>query len=251
MRGDRELELLNVRRDFERLMSQPDTQFERLIDSHVASGWIARYEVWTTKQPKKKILSVDIPLAQEEVRLQLLQSVNVDERKSRWYIQFPITVSQSISRFTVLGTVYSLSLDSDNQGAKLQSRTLPLECDPAMTGAWKVSSYRTYGNHRQTYAYWTRLTPDGGLLFVMDDNNCAIYRLSESETLEAELQASFTFQFSMRISLTELGDNPIEIALHPEKEILAFTRGHVVFLWSFKPTSGQSLRYVNRKREVH
>ena len=227
--------LINHHRAFEK--RQGEREFAQLLEDKCVTSWIARYEIWSISQSPKRVFFHDVLLKDTEVRLQLLQSLRKDSNHSSdWKVQFPVTVSPNLRRFTVLRTVYWLTPGKGKNEGQIRSKTLDLDFNSSSKMAWDQRSYdldqMTRVGKPALYTYWIRFSTDNNRIFFIDQRNTAVYLLLEAEYEEPSLQSFCGDQdYGYR-------DNDplwmIDAFFHPHKSVVAYRTGRRIFIWAFK-----------------
>ncbi|KAK6527573.1 hypothetical protein TWF694_004557 [Orbilia ellipsospora] len=105
-----------------------------------SSGWKARFETWDLLQaPSRKASQIWLDLEQEEVWIQLCQTLRREEtsQEREWKVQFPLAVSASLDIIAVLRTVYRLkTINSSPTSNHVSSVKLPVENLPRTLQTW-------------------------------------------------------------------------------------------------------------------
>lgn len=142
---------------------------------------MARFEIWSHGRSSRRLSVQDIFLEKEEVRLHLLQSLH---RRSKWTVQFPITISPDLRHLSILRTVYWL--ESEKRGSELvrHAATLDLNLNIYSSRMWAESFYnKTYRDDKSRsalYVYWIRFSKSGKEIFFMDRRNVAVFTMRPS-----------------------------------------------------------------------
>lgn len=215
---------------------------------------MARYEIWSTTHPQKRLFIKDIFLDTNEVRLQILQSLRKDIDDRRWTLQFPITIGPDLQRFTILRTVYCLEQTENRGEMMIHSKRLDLRLDSYSTRYWNPLSYTDSHWERlgksALYTYWIRFGSTNEIFF-MDHKNVAVLSLPRGPREEPSLisccgEQDFSFwdNATSRRSPKPKGrsagcqnDRPLrqlDVHFHPLRPLVAFRTGRTVFLWAFK-----------------
>ncbi|KAF2189292.1 hypothetical protein K469DRAFT_62625 [Zopfia rhizophila CBS 207.26] len=207
-------------------------KFSRVSTSQCASGWIAQYEVWSTKEPCRRLFVEDIPLKEDEIRLQMYQSMW--NREGAWTVQFPLSISASLHQFTILRTVYSMRKARSNLKASKESCILPLSLNTVLSSKWTSASYSTdnedYVNQGARYSYWLKFSNDGQRLLFVDATNAAVYSLFNGSGLKPVVE-------SLAEDLSYRTNQPmwtVEASFHPDLPLVAWQVGRAVFGWAYK-----------------
>lgn len=175
-------------------------------------------------------------LSSEEIWLQIQQSFWL---APSWNMQFPLSISPCLRRFTVLRHLFALE-------TKVTPRILPLTLDHIMTSNWTVQSREklTRINRNSsswkglssaiTYLYHLKFSPDGRFLFFADT------RLGEPLSLlvfkfDVETGLDFTLVQGTRTTFDPDSDHfrAVEMILHPTKTLLAVSMIRLVLTWDF------------------
>ncbi|KAI0187201.1 hypothetical protein EV127DRAFT_483558 [Xylaria flabelliformis] len=124
----------------------PSPQFEKFwetMDSttayhnaeHFASGWIAKYGIYSSES-KKEMTAIEISIPEPEILLLLRQSFRQKVSQSTpskqdddddFVTSFPLAISPDCLTFSILRTVYNVQRIEPNQSCLLRSFVLPLE----------------------------------------------------------------------------------------------------------------------------
>lgn len=178
-----------------------NTQNQRVVNIATrlctkCDGWTATYEVYQVDDSSHK-LTIRESLSADEVFFQLEQSLWL--QCGKLVIQFPISISQDGYCFTVLRTVYSVTVDDEDMKPQVTSAMIPL--DGFMLEQWDISKsiYGQFKNSRlkggspmaargyrtschNMYTYWTCLSPDNRYICFTDQgcgrpNSIAIFSI--------------------------------------------------------------------------
>ncbi|PSN59982.1 hypothetical protein BS50DRAFT_681838 [Corynespora cassiicola Philippines] len=196
-----------------------------LLKDECVCGWIARYEIWSIGESPKRLLFHEIRLQDNEVRLQLLQSLKTYSINAPdWNIQFPLTIDPNLYQFGILRTVYRLSRKEGKPEGQVKSFTLDLNLDSEAERNWNplsiyCSELNRVGTHVPVYNYWIRFGADGSRLFFIDHHG---------------------FQF------LEI----IDVVFHPTKPIVAYQTGSMVFLWTYQNSQNRPFLFYATPRKL-
>lgn len=228
-------------------------KFSRVSTSQCASGWVARYEVWSTEEPCRRLFFLDIPLKEDEIRLHMYQSMW--NKEGTWTLQFPLSISASLHQFTVLRTVYSMRKAKSSPKASKEFCILSLSLNRVLSSRWTSASYSTndedYVNQGVRYSYWLKFSNDGQRLLFVDAANAAVYSLFNESGLNPVLE-------SLAEGLSYRSSQPmwtVEASFHPDLPLVAWQVGRAVFGWAYKrgeyTCNTPDKMLTRRRRDVH
>src|SRR6266487_6490309 len=98
----------------------------------LCTGWVARYEVWTIADNPVCSADICIPLAADEVHLQLQCSLWQEDPSyslEAFKCQFPLAISANIRLIAILRTVYYFT-PAGNREARMEAVPLPPDFGP-------------------------------------------------------------------------------------------------------------------------
>ena len=202
----------------------------------ITLGWTARYEVWLNSDPPSRLIDLRIPLEQNEIRIQMQQSLQWDSTmsSSAWEIQFPTAISSDLKHFTVLRTFYSLPSINEISNPELKPLLLDLNSNESLESFWNDGLLPSSG----AYLYWITLSPDGRYIFFIDSPyvetrpmSLLVYEIHEVGEPRQVLMNSFTTDY-VRVPIRGLLQR-VSAMFHPEKPLLAFRLLGDTFLWTF------------------
>ena len=176
--------------------------------------------------------------------MQLLQSLwhdNTMRNSGAWKVQFPLAISSSLHRFSVLRSVVSLSQVKGDSAVDVRSIKLPLGSDSQSESYWDSTQYVV--NHKDRiacavpYTYWVKFSTDGSRIFFIDPKTVAAYSIKEGKSLEVHLESSTKTPRKTENNLLRTTD----ALFHPLKPLLSFRMARWVYLWQFNERKKYSI----------
>ncbi|PON29017.1 hypothetical protein TGAM01_v202125 [Trichoderma gamsii] len=202
-------------------------------------GWTATYEVYQVDDGSHK-LTIREMLPADEVFYQLEQSLWLQCRKL--VIQFPISISQDGYAFSVLRTVYNVSIEGEDAKPQVMSVTIPLDgfeqwvfsksiYEQSKRGGFGDGSLMTTRRHRTSchniYTYWTCLSPDNRYICFVDQecgqpNTVAIISIAmATNDRDCRLEASPVAIRKMWLRVPDPNDTTCTRALWDDRKAFA------------------------------
>src|SRR2546423_1483518 len=135
----------------------------------MSTGWVAKYDIWSTTRPPVRLFSTQICLPVEEILNHLQQSLffgrelsqprgqngRSNDSFSLWRLQFPVAIARSGYRFVILRTIYDITRSCHD--LRVESLRLPLESigdTDSEYDAPRSRENRLPGKDNDTYLYW-------------------------------------------------------------------------------------------------
>lgn len=233
-------------------MKSERLDMKKLLSS--VSHWIARYEVWTLTDDPKRTLDVRIRLKNDDIWRQYCHSLHNIVVQQRLRVQFPVSISPCIRRFTILQNVYSIEIHETRSSATVSKLALPFSLDESLTHHWPLRGlgpgsprefqdeiYGTFDAFRRLHHFLTY-----SLIFSLDGNSVFFIGKSwatqhihlavfDLETLTEQSITTFSqFKKSVRTPNTLNTFPEFVQVLHPNCPLAAFAIYGIVYLWAYK-----------------
>jgi hypothetical protein len=217
-------------------------------------GWIARYRVFSIANDPVAVFGVDCVLDRSKIWTQIRQSLWKDGQGTvadACRLQFPVAISPSLRRFSVLGDIYTPRPPTDGQQSYHTSSVVP-DFNNILKEAWDMSTRtNTYGAnsdsrtvtldswiHRNCmlYLYWIWLSTDGRYAFFLDKaaskpSNLAVYDLGHPDAASKPHLISYGTVELYRGTKEMHCD---AVSFHPSQALIVFTIVGCVYLWPYK-----------------
>ncbi|KAF2183589.1 hypothetical protein K469DRAFT_784815 [Zopfia rhizophila CBS 207.26] len=203
--------------------------------------WTARYELWTVTDEPWRCLDVRINLDKDDIWLQYCHSLNDTVRKPGFRLQFPVTISPCLRRFTILQKVYSIEIDNSRSKGTVLKHDLPLSLDDILTSHWsrKIPDepdecFDAWRRSEHFFNYFPTFSPDGKSIFLIGKSSTtkyfhlAIFDLGASNVPAVGPFKKFDHHWHT------LNDFPnFTLVLHPDYPLAAFETYGEVYLWAY------------------
>ncbi|KAI0860487.1 hypothetical protein F4860DRAFT_525315 [Xylaria cubensis] len=241
----------------------PSPQFEKFwetMDSttayhnaeHFASGWIAKYSIYSSES-KKEMTTIEISIPEPEILLLLRQSFRQETSPgipSDFVTSFPLAISPDCLAFSILRTVYNVQRIESNQPSKLRSFVLPLEFLSHFKSQWTTQLATFDPKHivaispmlnirwRNWYKYSLWFSPSGKYIGFVDYQKPLSTHLAVFEVLSRT-------NFSIRLVQWKTGLFDFmrirQMIFHPVATIVAILSEHKVGIWDFEENKIESM----------
>lgn len=235
--------------------SLPWTEDVTTVLQKLSAGWVARYQVFSIEKDPKLIVDLQCTLDKSEVWTQIRQSLWKDGNGTvadSCRLQFPVNISDSLQRFSILRDIYTLQ-HSGGGRVVLHRSTIPLDFNVVIREAWSTDKGNdrpgmeaSYGRpitldswiHRncRLYLYWIWLSANGRYALYLDKasskpSNLAIYDLGCADSTLDPVLVDF--------QSTQLYGGNREFHcdaanFHPTRSLVMVTVVGSVYLWAYK-----------------
>ncbi|OQV00567.1 NACHT domain-containing protein [Cladophialophora immunda] len=130
----------------------------------ICSGWVCRYEAWSTHVEPKRLFEIQIPLDSDEIWLLMRQSLIRDS--TGWRIAFPVSISEDAMSFTVLRTLFRIQSEKYRPEITYKSFTIDTNFSPGLRKAWsECRSMPDIQGYHRIYTYSFHFGTGGRLFF--------------------------------------------------------------------------------------
>lgn len=202
----------------------------------LCSGWYARYEVWSVKDPIKRLLDLQIPLDRRQVWLQLRHSGH-DTSLHGWKMQFPIAIAPNGRTFAILRQIFHFKSTEQDTTVKLSTSALPLDLTSALQRKWSHEYTPADGITRDLYLYQILFNRDGSRVFFIDQigllHNLAAYTVDWGNVTPVVLRGSLVTNEMPFLDLRTAGF-VCKASFHPGRDLLGISLGGQAFLWDYR-----------------
>lgn len=226
----------------------------KLLKRH-SDGWSARYQVYSLMDSQEPVYDTRYHLDSTKVWTQIRQSLWKDGKGTAadtCRLQFPIRISTSLQRFSILGDIYTTQHHSEGK-ATCHISALALDFNGFVEDAWdsglleeechvESSSSKPMSldswTHRncRLYLYWIWLSMDGRFAFFIDKapsgpSNMAIFDLGKTDPVTTPLLLNH-LTYSLYGGLKDVYCDAA--SFHPSHSLVAFTIVGIVYLWAYE-----------------
>ncbi|KAI0556168.1 hypothetical protein F4679DRAFT_22557 [Xylaria curta] len=235
---------------FEKFWKTMDTETAYHNAEHFASGWIAKYGIYSSGS-KKEITSLEISIPEPEIVLLLRQSfrqkasqsaLSSQDDEDDFVTSFPLAISPNCLTFSILRTVYNIQQIEPNQPFIVRSFVLPLEFLDHFNSKWTPQLSTFEPKHvvaistmfsipwRNWYKYSLCFSPNGKYIGFMDYQKPLSTHLAVFEVLSAT-------NFSIRLVQWTTGfldsARVRQMIFHPVETLVAILSERKVGIWDF------------------
>lgn len=211
------------------------------------SGWLAKYEVWTTEEEPVRVFSVVTKLNAKEILIQCKQSAWEDRSSfpvskllpgsiwSPWKFQFPLEISPSGRYFCVLRTVYEV-VHPATEDCQPRVRKSKLNMDFDKSEDW--DPYRIFEHNMLSprLLYFPSFTANEDLFVLFARPGAplglALFQSSVDEVFQLTLQSSD--QSDIYLSLEDA--HSITICHNTAVTLIGFIAGPGAYVWDWART---------------
>ncbi|KAL9121120.1 MAG: hypothetical protein Q9187_002326 [Circinaria calcarea] len=240
-----ELAVLSVwpSRAYERVWQCLKSAGSCFILKPVCSGWVVRYEIWTVEGEPCRLQDLYIPLDKSEVWMQVRQSTR-QQISGSWRMQFPITISNNVSLFAVLRTIFIVRRDEGEVSTELAYAyaVLPLGFHEKLQYNWSdnkmgfgpvkhmgQSALHQIGTH-SIYEYSLKFALSGEYLIFRDAFIIAVFKVQTTHN---------RFNVVLYRHIISKNDGFLlgvgKFAMHPYLPVVVFGTPYAVTLWKLEP----------------
>ncbi|KAI0543806.1 hypothetical protein F4679DRAFT_592262 [Xylaria curta] len=211
------------------------------------SGWIARVEIWSTDTSSKRVADMEIHLDQDEIWLQVRQSLVTDRNASSgllsWKVHFPLAIHPSGLCFTILRTIYRLPSainGSRPQSIVVTSRFLPLDFESMEWSSNPTDDsnldFNRNSRRPSLYLYSTSFSPNGQYLSFTHSHNTGRLELTTIEIIfnhDHAFKSRLVRSTETHVDCEAVWAESFKLMFHPKLPILAFLCHNRAYLWIF------------------
>ncbi|KAI1740672.1 hypothetical protein F4680DRAFT_96419 [Xylaria scruposa] len=235
---------------FEKFWKTMDTATAYHNAEHFASGWIAKYGVYSSES-KKEMTSLEISIPESEIVLLLRQSFRQKASQSTeskqddeddFVTSFPLSISPDCLTFSILRTVYNIQQIEPNQPFMLRSFVLPLEFLDHFNSKWTPQLSTFEPKHvvaistmfsipwRNWYKYSLRFSPNGKYIGFMDYQKPLSTHLAVFEVLSG---TNFSIRLVQWTTAFLDSARAQQMIFHPVETLVAILSERKVGIWNF------------------
>lgn len=162
-------------------------------------------------------------------------------------LQFPLSISPCLRRFSILQNIYELHAGSANSPKKIEVSSLPLGLDKTLSHYWTkrtrrpsspCENFHSWRTSEPLFEYFLTFNPDGNSIFFLAKESSSLMLYMAVFKMASEANSCFSLASPYRIYCKPKGSHMEHLvgekqAVHPSYDIVAFTdRGHV-FIWYY------------------
>ncbi|KAH7413059.1 hypothetical protein BKA64DRAFT_344230 [Cadophora sp. MPI-SDFR-AT-0126] len=211
--------------------------FECLEYSH---DWLARLEVFSIDECEE-VGSLEIPLEEDEVRLQIFQTLMCSS--SGGSLQFPLSMGPDGSHFTILGTLYHIQGELDS--LSYNATKIPTKIPQANRNFYEVPPEGPWmPDPRSLFLYWIYFDDSMRYLSLVEQRPqnrilVSVFEFtSEKERVRYVAKSGVSLPKPHDVYYPGRDRREFELAFHPFMPLLAIAGTFDTFIWEF--TSNRS-----------
>ncbi|KAH7176107.1 NACHT domain-containing protein [Dactylonectria macrodidyma] len=211
------------------------------------SGWVAKYETWTTEEEPACVLSVVTKLNAEEVLIQCKQSAWEDcdslpasrpklgHISSPWRFQFPLGISPSGRYFCILRTVYEvLRPETEHCRPRLRKRKLNVDFDERDN--WDPCRRVEYDMSAPRFLYFPTFTTSEDLFVLVSKLGAPLGLALFQTRLGEDFQPTLKVSDQSDILVSSEGIYGITICHNLALPLIGFIAGPGAYVWDWTRT---------------
>ncbi|EHK17642.1 uncharacterized protein TRIVIDRAFT_210425 [Trichoderma virens Gv29-8] len=216
---------------------QLDFKQDPSLSPKLCKGWKATYEIYRIGDNSTRLCLVGIPLEEEEVSMQLRQSLRGFMRN--WKLNFPLAISPSLSVITILRSVYTAKVELSRTTNQLTVQV----STPAILDTSHIDPDGAYWSERRAhfelpYLYNIKIGCNDGFLIFQDedlgfrsknDRSIAVFSLYLQQ---GEPAVRYIDCFSYRISIA----GGSLCVLHNRYPMVLFAAFKDLYAWNLEAT---------------
>lgn len=194
-----------------------------------SSGWRVYYELFDIEGDPARCFATKFELAEDEILLQFRQSLRPSI--SSWKLNFPMTIGNSLRKFTILRTLFDLAEVESWSSAEAPIFHCCLQRNLDRSSAKNWNAVRQFFGHRYFYKFY--FSSDDQFLIFQDHDmidapavNLAVYHLGHANQ---KLYGTAINHFEA----DESYEGHFQLTVHPHLPYVMFMSNLNVVLWRF------------------
>ncbi|KAJ4297992.1 hypothetical protein N0V90_005891 [Kalmusia sp. IMI 367209] len=212
-----------------------------------ATNWVAHYEIWTLTTNPEKTLEITIPLEVEDIWLQYQHSLAYATHSTGLTLQFPISISPCIRRFSILDRIYTLDIDEQRGKVVPTSFSLPFGSDDSLAHCWSPKQEAEddeFWKRNGSFFYFIIFGPDGNSAFCVSRANresrqyinLAVLAIDTSKNPPATLISPYA-KFMPQSTGPLFCPPDTRHVLHPTLPLAIFTVSGFAYIWMYRTST--------------